>query len=801
MSEDRVTFEIDGKEITAPKGSMVIQAADEAGIYIPRFCYHPRLKVVANCRQCLVEVEGAPKPAPACATPVSEGMKVRTRSDRAIDAQRATMEFLLINHPLDCPICDQGGECELQDLALGYGQDVSRFTERKRVVADKNLGSLVSTDMTRCIHCTRCIRVLEEVGGRQEMGATGRGESMKIGTYVEQSIDSELSGNIIDVCPVGALNSKPFRMRARGWEMLQHETVGAHDCVGSNLYAHSLRGKFMRVVPRLNDSVNECWISDRDRFSYAGLYHPDRLRRPMVKENGEWLEVDWETGLRAAADAIDAARETGGDQSIGTLLSPNATLEEMFLLQKLVRGVGQKDIDCRLRQWDFRDDAGDPRYPAFGVKLAEIPHSDALLLIGSRIHKEVPMLGYRIRRAAQAGAKVMFLNTRYSEYQMPVYEQRRVSPGALLHELAVLVKVAGQMSGRDTNDLLKGFSDLKSTDAAKGMLDALMKADSPVLLLGHQALQHPQYADLRRLAVALAELVDAKLGYVTEGANTAGAYLTGALPHRGPGGVPVDAGASIRGMIENPRKAYLLYGVEPELDCWNRRLAMEAMSGADHVVALTSFVTPAMRRYADVMLPVGAFGETPGTFVNGEGRIQRFSAVSVPVGETRPGWKVLRALGHQLCGEDAFPYVDLAEVHESAQDAIGGTGMDTMYAGSWVPEQPPKPEHGLLATATAGLYQIDPLVRRSVPLQNTIDALKDGSLCLHPDDAKSRDISDGGLVRVFLGSEQVAELTARYDKGLIPGHVSLPSATSAVSGMGCLWNEVEVEAVAEAAQA
>ena len=792
MSEERVKLTIDDREVEAPKGAMVIQVADERGFYIPRFCYHHRLKIVANCRMCLVDVEGAPKPLPACATPVSDGMVVRTRSQRALDAQRATMEFLLINHPLDCPICDQGGECELQDLALGYGRGVSRFTERKRVVADKDLGPLVRPEMTRCIHCTRCIRVLEEVGGRQEMGATGRGEHMKIGTYIERGVDSELSGNIIDVCPVGALNSGPFNMRARGWELLAQATVGAHDCVGSNLYGHALRGEILRVVPRENESVNDCWISDRDRFSYTGLGARDRVRRPLVRREGRLVEVDWEEAIPAAAAML---REAGTE--LGAVVSPSATLEEMYLSQKLVRALGSRHIDTRLRQADFRDDDGDPRFPALGGAVASLAHADAVLAIGSQVNKEAPILGYWLRRAAENGADVMALNPRRFDLVAPLAVDRAVHPDHLVEEVAAVAKALATETGRKAPAFLDRFKG-EAGEAAVKIAANLARAERPRLLLGHLAFQHPGFADLRRLAAVVADLAEGGLGYVSEGANQAGAYLAGAVPHRGPGGVPVESGRTVRAMFDTPLPAYLLFGVEPETDCWDGAAARKALEGA-RVVAISSFLSPAMREYADCVLPLAAFGETPGTFVNAAGNMQRFDAVGVTPGDARPGWKILRAVGGEVAAEHGFSFAQFAEAHQEVVDAVGHAedGDDqVVYAGSWeaAPASSPAPE--LRAVAQVGLYAGDPLVRRARPLQETRDGREAGLIRLHPEDAAAMTLDEGATARVRGGDGTVYEAAVALDSGIVRGTVWLPAG----QGMG-LWESVSLEAVPRAAEA
>jgi len=790
MSEDRVKLTIDGRTLDAPRGAMLIKVADEAGIYIPRFCYHHRLKVVANCRMCLVDVEGAPKPAPACATPVSDGMKVQTRSERALDAQRATMEFLLINHPLDCPICDQGGECELQDLALGFGRGVSRYNEGKRVVADKSLGPLVQPEMTRCIHCTRCIRVLEEVGGRQEMGATGRSEHMKVGTYIERSLDSELSGNIIDVCPVGALNSAPFNMRARGWELLAHQTVGAHDCVGSNLFGHSLRGHFLRVVPRENDKINDCWISDRDRFSYCGLSARDRALKPMVRKDGKLVEVSWNEAIPAAARLLEQAGE-----QLGTLISPNATCEDMYLAQKLTRTLGSRHIDSRLRQGDFRDDEGDPRYPSLGGAIDDLEQAPVILLVGSRLNKDAPILGYRVRRAAMAGADVLAINPRRYDMSMKLAINHVVHPDDMVHALAQLAHATAAKAGVKAPDFLARF-ERGEDEHIKAMADKLAAEGRPRLLLGQLAMQHPAFADLRRLTEFIAECVEGHVGYVTEGANQAGAYLAGAVPHRGPGGVPVPAGRNARSLFEEPLPGYLLFGVEPEVDCWDSAAALTALKQAS-VVSLTSFLSPTMREYVDCVLPIGAFGETPGSFVNGAGMLQRFDAVGVLPGDARPGWKILRALGGAVAADQGFGFATFAEAHAQLLDSVGEVNADEAlagYTGQWTPEPSTEERPALRAVTEVGAYAVDALVRRSGPLQETPDARDNARVWLHPRDAEAQGLADESPVRVMAGDDAFQALIG-IDPGVVPGTVWLPLNTAA------LWTTVSLEAVARAAEA
>jgi len=712
MSEELVNIEVDGKPLQARKGQMLIQATDAAGIYVPRFCYHEKLSVAANCRMCLVEVEKAPKPMPACATPVAEGMKAFTRSPRALAAQKATMEFLLINHPLDCPICDQGGECELQDLAQGFGGSVSRFTERKRVVKDKNIGPLVSTDMTRCIHCTRCVRFTAEIAGLQELGTTGRGENMEIGTWIERSVDHELSGNVIDLCPVGALNNKPFRHRGRSWEMTQHALVSPHDPVGSNLYGHVLRGQLLRVVPRQNEEVNETWIPDRDRFSCEGIYAADRLTRPMMKTDGEWHEVDWETALTSAAQGLRDAVRDAGPGAVGFLGSPSATTEELYLLGKLARGLGSGNVDSRLRQSDFRDGGSDPDYPALGMALAAVSTLDAALLVGSHVRHEAPILAHRLRQAAvRRGARVAQLAGEawpllFPHLDVLAPEERWVE------ELASVLRAAADLRGTPVSASCAALAGAaQPTDAHRSVAASLCGEGQRLVLLGQQAWRHGAYADLRALSAELARVSGATLGVLADGANAAGAALAGALPHRQAGGADARAvGLDVAAMLAAPLGAYLVFGgIEPEFDLAAQG-AVGTLKEAGFVAAVTPFATESMKEWATLLLPIGTFAETSGTFVNAEGRWQSWPGCIRPVGEARPGWKVLRVLGN-LLGLDGFDYDSSEEIREDLRGRLAP-----------VAAAPVTREIGVTAVRRqreVPVYGGDALVRRSAPLQQT----------------------------------------------------------------------------------
>jgi NADH-quinone oxidoreductase subunit G len=718
-----VNVEVNGVPLKARKGQMIIEVTDQAEIYVPRFCYHPKLSIAANCRMCLVEVEKAPKPLPACATPVAEGMKIFTRSKRAISAQKATMEFLLINHPLDCPICDQGGECELQDLAMGFGRGVSRYTEKKRIVKDKNIGPLVSTDMTRCIHCTRCVRFGAEVAGIQELGANFRNDRSEIGTYIEKSVDHELSGNIIDLCPVGALNNKPYRYSARAWEMVAKPLVSPHDCAGSNLFGHVLRGRLRRVVPRDNEAINESWLADRDRFSCHAIYGDDRLTTPRVKKEGKWADATWQDALAAAVGALKQATSGGGASGLGTLVSPSATLEEAYLLQRITRYLGSENIDYRLRQRDLRDQASDARAPLLGCSIAELDTRQGILVVGSNLRMEVPIVAHRIRKAARKGASVAFLNPAVYEYYFKPAAYVTATPDALAANLAAVLAAAVSAAGTAVPaHLARAVEGVAVTDAHRAAAQALARKPA-LVLLGQIAQRHPQYADLRALAAGLAAVTGASLGYLSEGANAAGAALAGATPHRGPGGAPTARpGFDARGMLETPRNAYILFGIEPSKDLAEGAAALRAFRGAA-VVAFTSFVSDELNEVADVLLPIATFAETAGTFVNAEGRWQSFDAAADPVGDARAGWRVLRVLGNELelprC-EYRTPSDVTADLERELDGARALSPDETQYKGSFSPHP-----NGAASTADAlaldvPIYAIDALVRRSQPLQETV---------------------------------------------------------------------------------
>jgi len=734
MAEEFVNVEINGKPVKARKGEMIIRVTDANGTYVPRFCYHDKLSIAANCRMCLVEVEKAPKPMPACATPVAEGMKIFTDSPRAIGAQRATMEFLLINHPLDCPICDQGGECELQDLAVGFGRDISRFSERKRSVQDENLGPLIATDMTRCIHCTRCIRFTEEIAGIQELGMIGRGEQMKVRTYIESTVHHELSGNVIDLCPVGALVSKPYRFTARAWEMMSVPLVSPHDGTGSNLFGHVLRGRLMRVVPRENEAINETWIADRDRFSYEAVYSEERLERPMIRQmtgnggardgadDGQWVETDWETALAKAAEGL---RGRGAD--LGVLASASGTVEELYLAGRIARGLGSGNIDSRLRQRDFRDQGADPLYPNLGLRITDIDSLQGLLIVGANLRREAPILAHRVRKAARRGAKVALLNPAVFHYYFPVAAYVQSAPAVQVADLAAILRAAAEAAGATVpahlSQVVGGAQVNDEHRAAAAALAAgagEAEGGKRAVWLGGLALRHPRFADLRALAAALAQVTGASLGVLAEGANAAGAHLAGALPHREAGGTPASSpGLTAADMLARPLKSYLLVGgIEPWLDSPGTEAA-RTLGQAELVVAITPFASETLRKVAHVLLPAGTFAETSGTYVNLEGLWQSQTGAAAPVGESRPGWKILRVLGN-LLGLSGFEYQSSEDVRAELTALVGAQTAYSAPAYSGKHVVGPQ-DSGQVAqnVVDVPMYQIDALVRRAPSLQRT----------------------------------------------------------------------------------
>jgi len=702
-----VEIELDGKKVEVPEGSMVMHAAEKAGTYIPHFCYHKKLSIAANCRMCLVDVEKAPKAMPACATPVAQGMVVHTKTDKAIKAQQSVMEFLLINHPLDCPICDQGGECQLQDLAVGYGGSSSHYEEEKRVVFHKNVGPLISMEeMSRCIHCTRCVRFGEEIAGDMELGMSNRGEHAEIETFLGETVDSELSGNMIDICPVGALTSKPFRYNARTWELSRRKSVSPHDSTGANLIVQVKNNRVMRVVPLENEAVNECWIADRDRFSYEALNSGDRLTAPMIKQDGQWLTVDWTTALEYVANGLKQIKANHGADSLGLLASPHSTVEELSLAAALMRGLGSDNIDHRLRHANFTAHTG-ARY--LGMPIAALSTLKHALVVGSRLRKDHPLFAQRIRQAARRGAKVDVIGSDRefhggNDWALPVRHFLNASAdqwGALLANVAVAVAAEKGVQAPVT-----GTADA----AAKAIATNLCAGTDAAILLGNAAAHHVDASALLSLANWIASHTGCKVGYLTEAANTVGAQLVKAQPQT--------SGQNAAQMLSGSCKAVVLLGCEPAADSAAGAAAVAALQQADMVVSLNAFKTNL--DVADVLLPISPFTETSGTFVNAAGLAQSFHAVVKPLGETRPAWKVLRV----LCNLMGIPGTDF----ETSQDVLAATGLTVGQVSeaqlSNACDAPIEFKAIALdaAPSVAGIYQLDGLVRRAPALQHTVDA-------------------------------------------------------------------------------
>ena len=695
-----VEIELDGKKVEVLEGSMVMHAAEKAGTYIPHFCYHKKLSIAANCRMCLVDVEKAPKPMPACATPVTQGMIVRTKSEKAIKAQQSVMEFLLINHPLDCPICDQGGECQLQDLAVGYGGSSSRYEEEKRVVFHKNVGPLISMEeMSRCIHCTRCVRFGQEVAGVMELGMIHRGEHAEITTVVGDTVDSELSGNMIDICPVGALTSKPFRYSARTWELSRRKSVAPHDSTGSNLIVQVKNHKVMRVVPFENEEINECWIADRDRFSYEALNSDERLTKPMLKQGGVWKEVDWQTALEYVANGLQQIKNDHGASAIGALVSPHSTVEELYLAGKLVRGVGSENIDYRLRNAEFTAAQG-VRW--LGMPIATLSNLQSALVVGSNLRKDHPLFAQRIRQATKKGCKVFSINDRVYDWALPVAASV-VAAGDWAQALADVAAAVAEAKG--VTAPVAG----QAHDEAKAIAAAMLAGEQKAVLLGNAAAHHAQATTLLALANWIAEQTGATVGYLTEAANTVGAQWVKAVPAAG--------GMNAAQMISGNVKAAILLNVEPEFDSAAGKAAVAGLNKAQMVVTLSPF--KANMEFSDVLLPIAPFTETSGSFVNAEGRLQSFHAVVKPLAETRPAWKVLRVLSN-LMGVKSVDYETSQDVLAAA--TAGATQVPASVLSNAAKAVSAVSAGNVAAPVVASIYQLDSIVRRATSLQLTADA-------------------------------------------------------------------------------
>ena len=786
-----INIEIDGKLVETARGSTVMDAAHKAGVYIPHFCYHKKLSIAASCRMCLVEVEKAPKPLPACATPASDGMKVHTHSEMAVKAQKGVMEFLLINHPLDCPICDQGGECQLQDVAMGYGGGESRYEEEKRTVVAKEVGALISTnEMSRCIQCTRCVRFGQEIAGQMELGMINRSEFAQITSFVNSTVNSELSGNMIDLCPVGALTSKPFRYTARAWELSRRKSISAHDGVGANLAVHTKDNKVVRVVATENEAVNECWISDKDRFSYEGLNSPERLKSPMIKQNGQWIEVEWAAALEYVANGLKQISRSAGAQHIAGLATPHSTLEELYLLQKLMRGVGSSNVDFRLRQSDFSADGKQAGAPWLGMPIAELSNRDRYLIVGSFLRKDHPLLAQRIRQAVKQGGKANVVHSADDDLLMPVANKAIVAPSDLLATLAqILVAVAAEKEATLSVELQKAVAGVKASDTAVAIAKSLVRGKQGAVLLGNFAQQHPQAAQIAVLAEQIAALCEARFGYLGEAANSVGGYVAGAVPFTD--GVH---GMNAAGMIESPRKAYLLLNVEPELDMQNPQAAMRAMKAADMVVCLSAYKHNGMD-YADVMLPVAPFTETSGTFVNTEGRAQSFKGAVKPLGEARPAWKVLRVLGN-LLDVSGFNF----ETSESVRDeALSGqvvsdklnNHVNLPFVGPDLSGQDVRMNSHLQRVADVPIYAADAVVRRATALQQTQDAAIPVAM-MSSSEMQKLGLNTGDRVKVTQGAGS-AQLIAVTNDQVPAGAVRVAAGHPATAALGAMFGTINVE--------
>ena len=793
-----LNIEIDGKTLEVEHGSTIIDAADKAGVAIPRFCYHKKLSVAANCRMCLVQVENFNKPLPACATPVADGMKIFTRSKAAVEAQQSVMEFLLINHPLDCPICDQGGECDLQDIAVAYGASGSRYVEEKRVVLNKNIGPLISTDMTRCIQCTRCVRFLKEVGGMQELGLVGRGEHAEITAYVDKSVNSELSGNIIDLCPVGALTSKPFRYSARSWELTRRPSIAPHDGLGSHIEVHVKDNKVMRVVPREKESINECWLSDRDRYSYEGLNSPERLKTPMIKHNGAWQETDWKTALEFAAGQLKDITNQYGGESLGVLVSPNSTMEEGYLIKQLASGLGCGNVDYRLRQTDFRLDGKRVGTPWMGINIHEIEELDRILLIGSNLRNEHPLLAQRFRRAVYNGAELSVISPLDNNPLMDIAHKIICTPNDMVNVLAQILKAMSQVQRLSLclpptlNQLLEEIHVRPNTEEMAESLAGLGKTINLIapkvgIFLGNMALCAPRFTEMYSLAEAIGGICGAKGGILPAAANSTGMHLMGVMPSA--------TGMHARAMLEVPRKAYLLLNIEPELDCQHAALAKAAMQQAECVIALTAYKSQALE-HADVLLPIAPFTETSGTFMSMEGRVQSFEAVTKPLGECRPAWKVLRVLANTL-GLQGFDFDNSLQVKDKIFNGekpssfvwrnLNNNMKELVEIGVKIKSS------GLQRVGEVPQYQSDPIVRRSPSLQKTKYNIK-RTARMNAEDMRILELREGDtvLVKQDKGS---AILTVRIDNHVAKGCVRVAASDEATIGLGDLMGDITVEKI------
>ncbi|MFO1290192.1 MAG: NADH-quinone oxidoreductase subunit NuoG [Nitrosomonas sp.] len=793
-----INIEINGKQLEVPKGSTVMDAAKQLGIYIPHFCYHKKLSIAANCRMCLVQIEKAPKPLPACATPATEGMKIFTHSDQAVLAQKGVMEFLLINHPLDCPICDQGGECQLQDLAVGYGESASRYQEAKRVVTNKNLGPLISTDMTRCIHCTRCVRFGQEIAGIMELGMSGRGEHSEILSFVGKTVDSELSGNVIDLCPVGALVSKPFRYSARTWELSRRKSISPHCGLGSNLIVQVKQNRVMRILPRENEEINECWLSDKDRFSYEGLNSEDRLSKPMIKRNNQWITCDWQEALLFVVQNLKACVNQYGGRAIGALGSPHSTLEELYLLQKLVRGLGSNNIDHRLRQSDFRVDNYQQGIPWLGMPIAEVSNLKSILIIGSNLRKDHPLLALRVRQAVKSGAQLSIVNSTDDDLLTKVAQRAIVAPSELVRTLAQILKAIIEYRYVEIADKIKEtLTKVNVTDVTRAIANNLVSNQPAGIFLGNLSQHHPNYSEIFLLAQEIAKVTSAKLGVFGEAANSVGAYVAGAIPNRKLGNlttngeeVGLNAIQMLNAEAVSACKAYILVNLEPEYDTYDPQSALERIKGAEFVVSLSSYKGN-ITDYADVILPIAPFTETSGTFINTEGRVQSFNGVVSPLAEARPAWKVLRVLANllelkgfdyetseQVCTELLSDYGNVAD---HLNNRINEFTVNLNEANV----------NGIERIGEVNIYQSDPIVRRASSLQLTRDAHYPRAI-ISPSLMEKLGLRVGDKITIKQGVGE-SQLEVEQSESIPDNCIRIASAFNQTATLGGMFGEVSVK--------
>lgn len=771
------TIEIDGKTFEVDNGKMIIEVADEAGIYIPRFCYHKKLSVAANCRMCLVEVENGRKPVPACATPITNGMKVFTKSEEAIRSQQAVMEFLLINHPLDCPICDQGGECELQDVSMGFGYDESEYEDSKRSVDDDNLGTLIATEMTRCIHCTRCVRFGDEVAGLRELGATGRGEEVQIGTYVQHSMRSEVSANIIDLCPVGALTSKPYRFRARAWELQQHDSVAPHDCLGSNVYLHLRNGDLMRAVPKENESINETWLSDRDRFSYLGINSTARADQPRIKKNGQWETVDWTTALKFVAEGMSRIIKQHGPEQFAAFASPSSTVEEFYLLQKLMREIGVNNLDHRLHQIDFLDQDTQANRPISSLKYAQLESQQNILLIGCNIDRETPLAGIRVRKAFKNGAKIFAINPVDYDYRFALENKLIVSPQEVPMQLAKLVLALAGDATQLPEEIQRLLVGLHVDETTKTIAEALSQPHSAIIT-GAICENHPDASLIRSLVYLAEQMSKASVLRLTTGANSAGACIAGMLPHRTVSAKAIaDPGMNVKEAIDAKLKGYFLLAVEPGYDFANPYQARQSMLGAEFVVMLSAFQNHSMQDYADVILPIAPYAETSGTYINVDGIWQTTKGAKQPFGESRPAWKIIRVLANLLHCKD-FDYISSEDVLDEVKSQVT-MGTEIKYQ-PYYPESLPLSNQHLVRVGEWPLYRSDMIVRHAQALQ-ACAASESACIRIHPSTANRLKLDE--VATVSQGDIEIT-LPLKRDERMAPDIVWVANAMPETADLG-----------------